>query len=157
VVGFAAGGTLILINFPGSEDSRKFVSRGEAKLWMILLALQPAFWAAVAGYAWTMARHYLPRRRQELERIVASVAVIGVLSIGLPFAARLAGIAFNAPLWGAAWKIPALTVAGGFLVGLPSLLGSSGSKHLPRATWGLPSRIPTSKGSLRVSVMPCAS
>jgi hypothetical protein len=126
VVGFAAGVTLILINFPGSEDSRKFVSHEEAKLWMILLALQPAFWAAVTGYAWTMARHYLPRRRQELKRIAASVTVIGVLSIGLSFAARLAGMSFNAPLWGAAWKIQALTAAGGFLVGLPSLLGILG-------------------------------
>jgi hypothetical protein len=126
VVGFAAGVALLLINFHGSEDSSQFVSHGEAKLWMILLAVQSAFWAAVTSYAWKMARRYLPRRRQDLERIAASAAVICVLLIGLPFAARLAGMAFNAPLWGAAWKIPALTAAGFFLVGLPSLLGIFG-------------------------------
>jgi hypothetical protein len=74
VVGFAAGAALLLINVHGSEDSRQFVSHGEAALWMILLAVQPAFWAAVTSYAWRMARHYLPRRRQDLERIAASVA-----------------------------------------------------------------------------------
>jgi hypothetical protein len=122
VVGFAAGAALLLINVCGSEDSSQFVSHGEARLWMILLALQPAFWAAVTSYAWTMARHYLPRRRQDLERIAASTAIICVLLIGLPFAYRLAQGTVN-PLWGWSWKLPALTAAGFFLVGLPSLLG----------------------------------
>jgi hypothetical protein len=135
VVGFAAGVTLIFINFHGSEDSSQFVSHDEAKLWMILLALQPAFWAAVTGYAWTMARHYLPRRRQELKRTAASVTVIGVLSIGLSFAGPLTGISFHAPLWGARWKLQALSAAAGLLVSLPSLLGifgvqASATRHL---------------------------
>jgi len=125
VVGFAAGAALLLIKVHGSEDSSQFVSHGEATLWMIVLAVQPAFWAAVTSYAWRMARHYLPRRRQDLERIAASVAVICVLLIGQPFAARLAHGKMD-PLWGAAWKIPALTAAGFFLVGLPSLLGILG-------------------------------
>lgn len=127
VVGFAAGAALLLINVRGSKDSSQFVSHshGEAKLWMVLLALQPAFWAAVTGYVWTMARHYLPRRRQDLERIAASVAVICVLLIGQPLVYRLAEGKVN-PLWGWSWKLPALTVAGLFLVGLPSLLGILG-------------------------------
>jgi MFS family permease len=125
VVGFAAGAALLLINLHGSEESSQFVSHGEAALWMILLALQPAFWAAVTSYAWKMARHYLPRRRQDLERIAASAAVIFVLVIGQPVAYRLAEGRVN-PLWGWSWKLPALTAAGFFLVGLPSLLGILG-------------------------------
>jgi hypothetical protein len=125
VVGFAAGAALVLINVHGSEDSSQFLSHGEAQLWMILLAVQPAFWAAVTSYTWKMARHYLPRRRQDLERIAASVAVIFVLLIGQPVAYRLAQGKVN-PLWGWSWKLPALTAAGFFLVGLPSLLGILG-------------------------------
>jgi hypothetical protein len=125
VVGFAAGAALLLINFRGSEDSSQFVSHPEAALWMILLALQSAFWAAVTSYAWTMARHYLPRRRQDLDQIAASVAVIFVLLIGQPVAYRLAEGKVN-PLWGWSWKLPAFTAAGFFLVGLPSLLGILG-------------------------------
>src|SRR4051794_15358999 len=72
VVGFAAGSALILTNAHGSKESTQFVSHGEAALWMTLLAVQAAFWAVVTSYAWRMARHYLPRRRRDLERIAAS-------------------------------------------------------------------------------------
>ena len=126
-VGFAAGVVLLQINAHGSAQSRGFVSHGEATLWITLIGIQTAFWAVVASYAWQMARHYLPRSREDFKRIAASVAVIFVLLVGVPFAALLAEGPVN-PLWGAVWKILLVTAAGFFLVGLPSLLGILGTQ-----------------------------
>lgn len=126
VVGFATGAALLLINARGSDQSSQFVSHGKATLWIILLAGQAAFWAMVTSYAWKIARLYLPRSRGDLERIASSIAVILVLLIGVPAAARAEGPVD--PIWGAGWKIPLFTAAGFFLVVLPSLIGVLGTQ-----------------------------
>jgi len=89
VVGFVVAAALLLINARGSYNSRRFLSHGEATLWLTLLAVQAAFWAAVTSYAWKMARHYFPRTRRDFERIAAPLAVIFMLLIGVPFATRV--------------------------------------------------------------------
>ena len=126
VIGDLVAWGLLLLNVNGTSASKDFFRQPETKVWMTLVAAQAGFWAVAAGYIWPIARKkYLPRSLRQLKDNGPAIAMLFVLLIGVPLAARSTSNNIN-PLWGSGWKTPILSLGAFVAVAVPAFFGILG-------------------------------
>jgi hypothetical protein len=121
LLGFSAGVALLMAGGSRTLDSTAFIRSDGFRVWAAAIGIQTGFWAIVVGPLWVELARVWRRTTMGRTSIVVLAGLLGLIVVALPFVSSAGDIEW--PLWGQQFKIRALTVTGGVLVGVPALCG----------------------------------